>query len=61
MRVEELLIEEGSGLSGKSVAEARGSATALALRNSEGAVTTSPEDAMVLKPGDLLLTLGEES
>lgn len=61
MRVEELLIEEGSELSGKNVGEARGRAAALALRNSEGAVTTSPEDGLVLKPGDLLLTLGEES
>lgn len=61
MRVEELLVEEGSGLSGKNVGQARGPATALALRNSEGAVTTSPGDAVVLKPGDLLLTLGDES
>jgi voltage-gated potassium channel len=61
MRVEELLIEEGSELSGKNVGVARGSATALALRNSEGTVTTSPVDGLILKPGDLLLTLGDES
>lgn len=58
--VEELIIEEGSPLSGRTVAEARGSSSALALRRPDGRVTTTPGDEVVLDPGALLLVLAEE-
>lgn len=58
--VEELLVEEGSLLSGSSVGAAREGSTALALRDAEGGITTTPSDDVKLKPGDLLLILGAD-
>ena len=58
MRVEELLVDEGSPLEGKAVAEARGSATALAVRHTDGALVTDPPEDLRLRTGDLLLVMG---
>jgi len=58
MRVEELLVDEGSPLEGKTIAEARGSATALAVRHADGALVTDPPEDLRLRTGDLLLVMG---
>ena len=58
MRVEELLVDEGSPLEDKTVAEARGSATALAVRHADGALVTDPPEDLRLRAGDLLLVMG---
>jgi len=60
MWVEEVLVDEDSALSGATVATARGSSSALALRSADGDVTTGPGDDIRLAPGDLLLLLGDE-
>jgi voltage-gated potassium channel len=60
MWVEEVLVDDDSALSGATVATARGSSSALALRSAEGGVTTGPSDDVRLGPGDLLLLLGDE-
>lgn len=60
MWVEEVLVDDDSALSGATVATARGSSSALALRSADGGVTTGPSDDLRLSPGDLLLLLGDE-
>lgn len=60
MWVEEVLVDDDSALSGATVATARGSSSALALRSADGGVTTGPRDDLILSPGDLLLLLGDE-
>jgi voltage-gated potassium channel len=58
--VEEVFVEEGSSLDGRTVAEATGTATAIALRTADGAVTPGPTSDRKLAAGDLLILLGEE-
>ena len=60
MWVEEVLVDDESSLSGATVATARGSSNALVLRSADGDVTTGPSDDVTLKPGDMLLLLGDE-
>lgn len=60
MWVEELLVDDDSALNGATVATARGASSALALRSADGDVTTGPSDDVTLRPGDLLLLLGDE-
>ncbi|MCJ7831987.1 MAG: potassium channel family protein [Actinobacteria bacterium] len=60
MWVEELLVDDDSALNGATVATARGASSALALRSADGDVTTGPSDDLRLRPGDLLLLLGDE-
>lgn len=60
LRLEEVKIEEGSPLVGRSVGEACGRAVLLAVRHPDGSVTPSPRTGMRLRAGDLMLLLGEE-
>lgn len=60
LRLEEVLVEEGSPLAGKSAGDAAGKASLLAVRHSDGRVTANPRMNLRLKPGDVLILLGEE-
>ncbi len=58
--VQEILVDPGSSLEGKTVAEGAGSAAPLAIRHADGTVTSNPAMDLPLQTGDLLLVLGEE-
>lgn len=60
MRLEEVRIEEGSPQIGRTLAEAFGSVPVLAVRHLGGQITANPPSELVLSPGDLVLTIGEE-
>lgn len=60
LRLEELLVEEGSSLVGKTAGEACGQASLLAVRHADGRITANPRMNTRLKPGDVLILLGEE-
>jgi voltage-gated potassium channel len=59
LRLEELEIEPGSKLSGRSLGDVRGQAQPLAVRRSNGDLVIPPRDDLVLGEGDLLVMLGE--
>jgi voltage-gated potassium channel len=59
LRLEELEIEPGSELTGKSLGEVRGRARPLAVRRSDGELVIPPRDDLVLGEGDLLVMIGE--
>lgn len=59
IRLEELLVDQGSPLAGKTIGEACGEATPLVVRRSDGEIMPNPGRAEPLRPGDLLLVLGE--
>ena len=58
MRLEELRVDGGSKLIGRSLAEVRGGARALAVARAGGEVITPPTDDLRLQEGDLLVMLG---
>lgn len=60
MRLEEVRIEEGSPQARRTVAEAFGPVPVLAVRHADGRITANPPGALILHPGDLVLTIGEE-
>lgn len=61
LRLEELRVDEGSNLVGKTLAEVRGQAMALAVAHANGQVVTPPDENLRLAEGDVLVVLGERS
>jgi voltage-gated potassium channel len=61
VRMEELLIEAKSGLVGRTVGEATGKATPLAVRSRDGVIHTNPGQNFELHADDVLVLMGEES
>lgn len=59
LRLEELEVEPGSELSGRSLGDVRGQARPLAVRRSSGELVIPVNDDFVLTEGDLLVMLGE--
>lgn len=59
-RVEDLQVEEGSDLAGRTVGEACGRAVPLVVWHPDGAITPNPPSGHRLRPGDHLLLLGEK-
>jgi voltage-gated potassium channel len=59
VRIEELLIAEGSKLVGQTVAQVCGSATALLIRRAAGELVPNPSRDTVVKAGDLVVAFGE--
>jgi voltage-gated potassium channel len=59
LRLEELLIEDGSALEGRTLSDAVGDATALVVRHADGSIDKNPSPSSRLKGGDLLVVLGE--
>lgn len=58
-RVEDLQVEDGSELAGRTVGEACGRAVPLLVWHPDGALTPNPPPAHRLRSGDHLLLLGE--
>ena len=58
MRLEELRVDAGSNMIGRTLEEVRGSARALAVARSGGEVIAPPTDDVRLQEGDLLVMLG---
>lgn len=61
VRMEELLIEPNSALVGRTVGEAIGKATPLAVLSHDGVITPNPGRELELHAEDVLVLLGEES
>ena len=59
LRLEELELEPGSELVGRSLGDVRGSARPLAVRRTNGEFLIPAPDDLVLEEGDLLVMLGE--
>lgn len=59
VKLEEVRVEGGSAMVGKSLAEALGSTPALAVRHAGGQITVNPPSDLALRQGDLVLLLGE--
>jgi voltage-gated potassium channel len=59
LRLEELQVEEDSPLVGRTLREACGEATPLAVRRADGTVVPHPDPSLPLSAGDLLILLGE--
>lgn len=57
-RVDELIVEEGSNLAGRSVGDACGTASPLVIQRG-GRQITNPDPSETLREGDLILLLGE--
>jgi len=60
MKLEEVQIDAGSTMTGKSVDEALGSHPVLAIRHAAGQITANPPREHKLQAGDLVLMLGED-
>ncbi|MDQ3659883.1 MAG: potassium channel family protein [Actinomycetota bacterium] len=60
MRIEELQVDPGSELSGRSIAEVCGTTVPLAVLRSGGDIVANPNGDLLLEDGDLLMLLGEE-
>ena len=58
MRLEELQVEKGSNLVGKTLADVRGATTPLAVQRADGRVIPNPAEDLELQEGDLLVLLG---
>ncbi|HZD18144.1 MAG TPA: NAD-binding protein [Actinomycetota bacterium] len=59
LRLEELRVEAGSPLIGRTIEDAVGQAPVLAIRHADGHITPSPRPEVALQPGDLVLMIGE--
>lgn len=60
LRLEELRIDAGSSNAERTIADAMGATPVLAIRHPGGQITANPPPDQVLKPGDLVLMIGEE-
>lgn len=58
LRLEELLVEEGSPLIGKTVADVGGDAHPVVLRRADGKVLPNPVGSEEVRAGDLIVLLG---
>jgi voltage-gated potassium channel len=59
MALEEVQVDHGSLLDGMSVGQALGSTPVLAVRHAGGQIVPNPPHDLQLRPGDLILLLGE--
>jgi voltage-gated potassium channel len=59
MKLEEVRVEAGSPLEGKTVGEAIGSTPVLAVRHAGGQIAPNPPPELQLRQGDVVLLLGE--
>jgi voltage-gated potassium channel len=59
MALEEVRVEQGELLDGMSVGQALGSTPVLAVRHAGGQIIPNPPHDLRLRPGDLVLLLGE--
>lgn len=59
MALEEVRVEQGELLDGMSVGQALGSTPVLAVRHAGGQIVPNPPHDLRLRPGDLVLLLGE--
>ncbi|MBI4729347.1 MAG: potassium channel protein [Acidobacteria bacterium] len=59
MRLEELVVEEGSPLVGRLLADAVGAATPLVVCRTNGETVAHPDPGEALRAGDLVVLLGE--
>ena len=60
MKLEEVRIEAGSPIAGRTIADALGASPVLAIRHPGGQISANPSPQVVLQTGDLVLVLGEE-
>jgi voltage-gated potassium channel len=60
LRLEEVRVDPGSDLVGRTVGEVCGRALPLALRHATGEVSAHPDAGIRLQPGDLMVLLGED-
>ena len=60
LRLEEVRVDPGSDLVGRTVGEVCGRALPLALRHAAGEVSAHPDAALRLQAGDLMVLLGED-
>lgn len=60
VRIEELQVDPGSDLSGRSVSEVCGTTVPLAVLKSGGDIVANPGADLLLEDGDLLMLLGDE-
>ncbi|MGH2808947.1 MAG: potassium channel family protein [Actinomycetota bacterium] len=61
LRLEELRVDAGSNLVGKTLADVRGDARALAVAHANGQVVTPPDENLRLEEGDVLVVLGQRN
>jgi voltage-gated potassium channel len=59
VRLDEIIVEEGSPLIGRSLKEACGEAIPLLLRRSMGDIVPNPDTSERLRDGDLIILVGE--
>jgi voltage-gated potassium channel len=59
IKLEEVKVDAGSELVGRSVGQALGTVPVLAIRHSDGQITPNPSAQVLLQTGDLVLLLGE--
>lgn len=59
LKLEELRVDHGSPLAGKTVGDAIGSTPVLAVRHAGGEIVPNPPAGLTLRQGDLVLLLGE--
>ena len=60
VRIEELQVDPGSELSGRSISEVCGTSVPLAVLKSAGDIVANPHGDLLLEDGDLLMLLGDE-
>ena len=60
VRIEELQVDAGSELSGRSVSDVCGTTVPLAVLRSGGDIVANPAGDLLLEDGDLLMLLGDE-
>jgi uncharacterized protein with PhoU and TrkA domain len=60
MKLEEVRVDAGSTMAGKTIDEALGSHRVLAIRHAAGQITANPPREHALLAGDLVLMLGED-
>lgn len=60
VRIEELQVDPGSELSGRSVSDVCGTTVPLAVLRSGGDIVANPAGDLLLEDGDLLMLLGDE-
>jgi voltage-gated potassium channel len=60
-RLEELHVDKSSGIAGRTIADAAGTAQVLAIRRSDGHVAASPDPSLRLEEGDSVIVLGSRA
>jgi len=60
LRLEEVRVDGDSPLAGRAIGESLGPSPVLAIRHAGGQITANPAPEVKLRPGDLVLMIGEE-